>query len=345
MIDVSMNFVIHPNLFSIIMPTYNRENLIVHSLDSVHAQTYRPVEIIIVDDGSIDNTAHVVDDWRRANEEQKGFHVKYVYQKNAGPSAARNRGLIECRGEFIQFLDSDDLIPPQRLETLAKVFQDPECDFIQTGFNGFCANCGEIIENHYGKPDQNQLEVALKGRLWPNTLRSAFRHSLIASMGPWNEEMTCFEDYEYVIRALLKSHKSIAIRDILASALRGGDMRITDRLRTREGRVFRIHCEQVLCEGIKQRNDIPLATKKEFASRLYALGFRSNARGWQDLGNRCGELAESIGVDLDMLGKRRRMVWRLGKWAGIAYGLGHWLKEYILFNHKKVKIKHKCPRS
>jgi Glycosyltransferases involved in cell wall biogenesis len=94
MIDVSMNFVIHPNLFSIIMPTYNRENLIVHSLDSVHAQTYRPVEIIIVDDGSIDNTAHVVDDWRRANEEQKGFHVKYVYQKNAGNKHDFSSGYI-----------------------------------------------------------------------------------------------------------------------------------------------------------------------------------------------------------------------------------------------------------
>ena len=331
------------NLFSIIMPAYNRANVISQSLDSVFVQSYRPIEIVVVDDGSTDETASVVDAWKASHAGENSLLFKYVYQNNAGPSAARNRGLSESSGEFIQFLDSDDLIPPERLEILAGIFnQDTDVDFIHTGFDGFCADCGEVIEQHYGKPEQNQLEVALKGRLWPNTLRTAFRRSLAIATGPWNEKMTCFEDYEYVVRALGKAKKVVALREILASARRGGGMRVSDNLRTYKGRTFRIMAEAALCEAARTRTDIPLQAKQEFASRLYALGFRSSASGWPDLRNRCGELASSLNVELDRLGKRRRLIYRLGKWAGMGYVFFGRLKDLKEKRRKNMPLGHIC---
>ncbi|WP_339136125.1 MAG: glycosyltransferase family A protein [Candidatus Electrothrix sp. GW3-4] len=325
-------------LFSIIMPTYNRVNVINQTLDSVFAQSYRPIEIIIVDDGSTDETASLVDAWKLSHEEENSLLIKYVYQNNAGPSAARNRGLAESSGEFIQFLDSDDLIPPERLEILAGIFQqDPDVDFIHTGFDGFCADCGEVIETHYGKPDQDQLEVALKGRLWPNTLRSAFKRSLAVATGPWNEEMTCFEDYEYVVRAIGKAKKCVALREILASARRGGGMRVSDNLRTYQGRTFRIMAEAALCEVVRTRTDVSQQAKEEFASRLYALGFRSAASGWPDLAKCCGELADSLGGELDWLGKRRRFMYRLGKFGGIANSYLGRIKNWKKHQKKKAQ--------
>ena len=329
-------------LISVIMPTYNRADLIVKSIDSVWRQSYRPIELIIVDDGSVDDTAKVINDWKCDHEGKSDFQVRCFYQDNAGPSSARNYGLIESHGEFLQFLDSDDLLHPQRLEKLAGVFQNTECDFIQTGFDGFCAGCGETIEQHYGNTSEDQLVLALKGRLWANTLRSAFRRSLLITTGPWNENMTCFEDYEYVVRALAKARKSIAIKDILASARRGGGVRVSDNLRTYQGRTFRIMCEESLCHGISDRVDVPNQAKQEFASRLYGLGFRSNAKGWSDLGKRCGKLAESLDVKLDSLGKRRRMVYCMGKWGGLSYEYLGWFKNRLTRQKQSWQIGHIC---
>jgi len=332
-------------LVSVIVPTYNRNAVITETLDSVWSQTYRPIEVIVVDDGSTDNTQEVVDAWSQAKIDNDGFKLSYLHQANTGPSAARNRGLIESHGKYIQFMDSDDLLHPERFERVVKVMEELSCDFIQTGFDGFCARCGETIEWHYGKPGQDQLAVACKGRLWPNSLRSFFHRKLALQTGPWNEEMIAVEDTEYIYRALSVSRQSDAIRDILASARRGGNCRITDRIRTRKGRECRIWGEKSLCDGVRERSDVPIEAKQDLASRLYGLAYRSNLSGWPDLGQRCVELAESLDVKLDSIGKRRRLVWRSGKWAGKSYEFFGGLKERILQRRKYWREKHKCNHS
>lgn len=308
------------NLFSVIIPTYNRAALISETLDSVKAQNYRPIQIIIVDDGSTDNTVSIVRDWDQQMSEET-LRIQYVSQSNAGVAVARNTGIEMLRGEFVQFLDSDDRLHPQRLSTLAKVFQETGADFIHTGFDGFNAETGEVIQQHFGRPGENQVELALMGLLWANTLRSAFKRSLIEKIGPWDTAMTCFEDRDYVERAVANAENPVAIREILASARRGGSTRISDLFHTYEGRRFRILCEERLAEGVRNRSDISYVSKQLFASRLYALGFRSNASGWPDHGKRCGKIAECMGVDLDAKGRVRRLVWKSGRIGGKIYGL------------------------
>src|SRR5690606_29636154 len=96
-------------LFSVVIPVYNRANLIKGTLDSVFAQTERDYEVIVVDDGSTDATADVVKSY--------GDCVRYVYQENAGPGAARNRGIQQSTGQYVVFFDSDDRWFPWTLET------------------------------------------------------------------------------------------------------------------------------------------------------------------------------------------------------------------------------------
>lgn len=98
------------NLVSILIPTYDRAAILPNAIDSVLAQTYGPLEAIVIDDGSRDDTAGVVQ--ARYSGDPR---VRYVYQQNAGVSAARNRGFREARGEFIAFLDSDDYWYPDKL--------------------------------------------------------------------------------------------------------------------------------------------------------------------------------------------------------------------------------------
>jgi glycosyltransferase involved in cell wall biosynthesis len=117
---------------SVIIPTYNRADLILESLTSVFAQTYRDFEIIVVDDGSTDNTAEIL---RPFSDQGK---IKYIRQNNQGASSARNRGIAEARGTFLAFLDSDDLFDPEKLELQVTYYQShPEMGLVHSGFIKF----------------------------------------------------------------------------------------------------------------------------------------------------------------------------------------------------------------
>lgn len=94
-------------LISVIIPVYNGAEFLAEALASVRAQAYTPLEIIVVDDGSTDQTAQVV--------QTLGDDIRYLYQQNQGPAAARNAGLALAQGELIAFLDADDLWPADKL--------------------------------------------------------------------------------------------------------------------------------------------------------------------------------------------------------------------------------------
>jgi glycosyltransferase involved in cell wall biosynthesis len=118
------------NLTSCIVPVYNGERYLGETLDSILAQTYRPIEIIVVDDGSTDGTAAVAAGY--------GDRVRYVWQANAGEAAARNRGLNAAEGEFIAFDDADDLWSPEKLaRQMARMAERPEIDLCFTSFINF----------------------------------------------------------------------------------------------------------------------------------------------------------------------------------------------------------------
>ena len=121
--------------FSIIIPTYNSAHLIYHALESVISQNYDDYEIIIVDDGSSDNTNNVVEPYcSRAN-------IRYIKQENAGPGAARNNGIRNAKGEYIVLLDSDDLLYETCLASLARFLENsPEVDFLFTNYDIFDKN-------------------------------------------------------------------------------------------------------------------------------------------------------------------------------------------------------------
>lgn len=332
----------HCPLFSVVMPAYNRSSLIVEALECVKGQTYRPIQLVVVDDGSTDDTAEVVKAWAERSREEV-FSVDYVYQENSGPGAARNRGIREIKGEYVQFFDSDDLIPAERLSLLADTFLKEGCEFIQTGFDGFCADCGEVIETHHANPDVDQFVLALRGKLWPNTLRCAMTADLVKSSPLWDEEMTCFEDYKYVVGLVARAKKCVAIPEVLASARRGGGPRVSDKLKTHEGRGFRIRCEEEVAKGIALQKDIDAEEVSQFASRIYALGFRSAGSGWPDHAKRCGEIADGLGAKLDALGKRRKMVYKLGPIAAKIYEGANTLKSKIFGGWQPTE--HHCPRA
>ena len=130
-----------PGMVSVIIPTYNRADIIRASIDSVLTQTYGNVEVVVVDDGSRDDTRRVVESY--------GEPVRYVYQANAGVSAARNTGFAHARGEFIALLDSDDQFLPWKLDAQVRVLgANPDAGMVWTDMMAVDEH-GTVLEETY----------------------------------------------------------------------------------------------------------------------------------------------------------------------------------------------------
>ncbi len=113
-------------LISIITPTYNREAFLPAAIESVLAQSYKEFELIIVDDGSTDNSRELINTYA-----EKDSRVKYLYQENQRQSVARNYALSVAKGDFICFLDSDNYWPSDKLEKSIKAFEVyPDADIV-----------------------------------------------------------------------------------------------------------------------------------------------------------------------------------------------------------------------
>ncbi len=120
---------------SVVIPSYNCAAYLPEALDSVLTQTRRPLEVIVVDDGSTDRTDRVVERYRDA--------VRYVGQRNAGEAAARNTGFELARGKWVAFLDADDVWKPEKLERQLEAFEDSdEIICLHTGYFVFGSESG-----------------------------------------------------------------------------------------------------------------------------------------------------------------------------------------------------------
>jgi glycosyltransferase involved in cell wall biosynthesis len=188
---------------SVIIPTYNRAALLAAAVESVRQQGCSPVEIIIVDDGSSDDTARLV--------RSLGANLRYVYQTNQGPAAARNRGLALAEGDFLAFLDTDDAWPGGRLHSMLRHLEQDDAlqlvlghiEMQQQRTSGedfrlvaagervllWCLGAALFRRSAFGLPMQVVPEIALHYRLHEDNMtrdrlavRSSIFHALKRSL-------------------------------------------------------------------------------------------------------------------------------------------------------------------
>ena len=114
---------------SIVVPIYNVEQYLAECVDSLIIQTYGKIEIILVDDGSTDNSGKIADEYG-----MKDLRIKVIHKKNGGLSDARNAGIVVARGEYIMFVDSDDYVDSRFVETALSAAQDHSADIVSFKF-------------------------------------------------------------------------------------------------------------------------------------------------------------------------------------------------------------------
>ncbi|MBI4761670.1 MAG: glycosyltransferase [Chloroflexi bacterium] len=184
-------------LVSVIIPNYNHARFLGDAIRSVLNQTYRPVEIIVVDDGSTDDSAKVAAAF--------GDQIRYIYQTNAGLSAARNTGLRASKGELIGVLDADDMYEPNFLETLVAALQaDPAADGVYCGYRFVdeADNPLPQIENRPVSP-ADLYTALLDGNFF--VPESVFlRRRVYDEVGFFDESLRACEDWDVWLRAAKK---------------------------------------------------------------------------------------------------------------------------------------------
>lgn len=199
-------------LISVIIPTYNRSNLIKETLNSVLAQSYKNWECIVVDDGSNDNTEELVKSYSKKDKRIKFYNRPQ--EKPKGASSCRNYGLEKSKGAFIQFLDSDDIISREKLSSQLKLLEKNPLNSIATCKWGTFKNDSDKSKIHQNLKAYNNFEeplqfikaMAVSICYFPQHAY-LIRKSIILKAGNWNEYLSLNDDGEFMIRIIINSQR------------------------------------------------------------------------------------------------------------------------------------------
>ncbi len=203
------------SLVSIVMPTYNAANFITESVESVIQQTYKNWELLIVDDGSTDDTKRVIQ--RFSNDSR----IQYFHQQNRGQGKARNLGLSYATGNYIAFLDADDIWMPNKLETQLQELQEKKADLVfsegyiftdkLTNSNGFMGTGKGFFSGDKGLRDF--LEI---NKIFPSSVLA--KAEIISKVNGFTEEPSIqnAEDYHLWIQLLINGNILFGSDEVLA---------------------------------------------------------------------------------------------------------------------------------
>jgi glycosyltransferase involved in cell wall biosynthesis len=201
---------------SCIVPAFNAERYLREALDSIFAQTHPALDVLVVDDGSTDDSPGVAKSY--------GDRVRYLFQPNAGPAAARNRGLDAARGQFVAFLDADDLWHPEQLaRQLARFAARPELDYCVTHAQNFWVP--ELKEEEALYRDHPRSRP-VAGYVTSTILAKL---ALFHTVGRFNPELPHADDTDWFLRADAKG----AVKELLLEVLLFRRMHPGNRSRTR----------------------------------------------------------------------------------------------------------------
>lgn len=207
-------------LISVIIPVYNVEPYLRECIDSVLAQDYRNLEIICVNDGSTDNSPEILEEYKK-----KDNSIIIINQENAGLSAARNTGLKASRGEYVYFLDSDDLIKPEAMGELLNLARDNSLDILQFDSELFFED--ESVKSEFSELEKyyhrrreyasvrtgHQLYslMSAAGDYRPNAVLQFFRRNFLKDNDLWFFEGILHEDELFTFLAMLKAEKVLHV--------------------------------------------------------------------------------------------------------------------------------------
>ncbi|MDD7342651.1 MAG: glycosyltransferase family A protein [Bacteroidales bacterium] len=213
-----------PHSLSVIIPVRNRASVVGRTLESVAAQTVPPRELILVDNGSTDDTAAVLRSFAHSHPE---LHVAVASEPQPGACAARNRGLAMASGEWVAFFDSDDVMHPTLLESYRRCIASHGTDAGVVMVQGrIIGTDGRLLRRMPLFGTDCLAQHVLHGML--STQCYAARRSLVMAVGGWDTTLPRWQDYELGVRLLLSGARvAVAGSRVLVDVMRSGEESIT----------------------------------------------------------------------------------------------------------------------
>jgi len=202
---------------SIIIPCYNVENYIIECLQSIEQQEHKDVEIICVNDGSKDNTLKAIQQFQKAST----LLINTIEQENAGAPSARNKGLQSATGEYVQFLDADDLLLPHKLSQQLKIAQNHNLPQLIIGSYRRISVDGQEVDKRQYKNSEHKTSI------WRQLMRTdlgitssnLFLRRVFEEGLHWNEDLKSSQEYELMFQ-LLKQYNHIAFDENVSTTIR-----------------------------------------------------------------------------------------------------------------------------
>lgn len=179
-------------LISVLVPVYNRAALACSALDSVAAQTHRPLEIVVVDDGSTDASVDRIRKWASVIDQSDRLSVVILEAPHRGAPAARNTAVEASSGSFVQFLDSDDLLHPEKLSTELQALQKTGLDYAYS----------DLVYFDDGAPPDTARRLIRQWAVVPSfeappQVCGLYRRELVTELGEWREDLSRLQDWVY----------------------------------------------------------------------------------------------------------------------------------------------------
>lgn len=181
------------SLVSVIIPSYNAAEYVKEAVDSALRQTYSEVEVVVVDDGSTDKTKQALAPYIGKKQ------IKYIYQDNKGLAGARNTGIKNSSGEYIAFLDADDLFLPEKIEEQVRIFEDNRSYGVCYSDLLHFDEVGNFYHHRYKYPSGNIFEPLLH-RQFMNPLTVMVRKEIFDQYGYFDEKLHRSEDWDLWLR-------------------------------------------------------------------------------------------------------------------------------------------------
>lgn len=193
------------SVITIVIPVYNRAERVMATLDSISSQTMRPLDLVLVDNGSTDNTLEVLEHWRDSVSAQD-FSVMVLSEPTKGACAARNCGLAAVRTEWTMFFDSDDLMRPDHVELAVKAIRaNKDADIIGWNIRYFYADGRSIVRPF--EPDDIAFHNLFHGTF--ATQRYCVRTALARKVGGWDNGVPAWNDIEFGARLLAENPRVV----------------------------------------------------------------------------------------------------------------------------------------
>jgi len=224
-------------VISVLVPAFNMAAYLESAIESVLRSSLNEIEVLVVDDGSTDNTGEVIESFTNYSHARYDCRVRYISQRNAGKSAALNRVLGEARGNYIAFLDADDQLPIDGLSLRYEVIRTSQGQPPELVIGGFKVFRGRKILGERTPPEENDPASLRRRFLFyyktPFHLNSCLlARSLVKRVGFFDEKLMRAQDQDYSLR-LLESARKIAVIDSAVYRYRKHRTSISARVRYR----------------------------------------------------------------------------------------------------------------